>query len=671
MEYASHVFNDKAMQERLPKSVYRELRKIIEQGLPLEPSIAEVVAAAMKEWAIEKGATHYSHWFQPMTGITAEKHNAFMNPTNDGKVILEFSGKELVSGESDASSFPSGGLRATFEARGYTAWDPTSSAFLKEDTGGISLYIPTAFYSHNGEALDKKVPLLKSMATLNKEALRVLKLLNQNEVNKVTPTVGAEQEYFLIKSDIYKKREDLIITGRTLFGAKPPKGQEMEYHYYGAIKEKIAAFMKDVDVELWRLGVPAKTKHNEAAPAQHELALVYEEANIATDHNQLTMEILKKVAIRHGLECLLHEKPFKGINGSGKHNNWSIATDTGENLLDPKYEHFLLFISAVIEAFDKYAGLLRSTTANTGNDHRLGGHEAPPCIISIFLGEELTNVLENIEVVTDLNIQKNITDRNRTSPVAFTGNKFEFRMVPSSISIADPNTVMNTIVADSLRNIANELENGKKVNEIIKEIMSKHKRIIFNGNGYAKEWIEEAEKRGLKNIRLSVEALKELISKESIELFERHNVFTKEELISRYNILVEQYIRQINIEGNTMLDMCESQIFSACLKYQKLIARDINEIKQTGLEINLSAQEEILIKLSELITKLYEQMRRLKVILYKAGKFEGDIYERGLIYNKDILEEMSDLRDVVDKLELLIPDEIWPLPTYKEILFST
>ncbi len=693
--FGCNVFDDSTMKARLPKHTYIALRRTIDEGEPLDLSIAEVVANAMKDWAIERGATHYTHWFQPMTGVTAEKHESFITPTKDGKVIMEFSGKELVKGEPDASSFPSGGLRATFEARGYTAWDCTSPAFLKEDSSGVTLCIPTAFCSYTGEALDQKTPLLRSMEALSKQAMRVVKLFNNTNATKVISTVGAEQEYFLIDKKYYKQREDIIFTGRTLFGAKPPKDQEMESHYYGRIEERVAEFMKELDIELWKIGVPAKTKHNEAAPAQFELASVFTSANVATDHNQLIMETMRKVANRYGLACLLHEKPFAGVNGSGKHNNWSMATDNGENLLKPgktPYENarFLLFISAVIKAIDDYADLLRVSAAIPGNDHRLGGNEAPPAIVSIFLGEVLTDVLDKIGngdiidfrkkellktgVSTMPPLPKDLSDRNRTSPFAFTGNKFEFRMVPSSGSIAMPNTVLNTIVADVLSQIADRLEKAddfdEEVQKIIKAIVKKHKRVIFNGNGYSDEWIEEAKRRGLKNTPSTVDAIPALISEKSINLFEKHKVFTRRELESRYEIALEGYINVINIEALTMIDMAKKQILPASIKYQRQIAESINEVKNTGIEIDLGEEAEILREVSGLISDFNKEIRNLEKNIMDAKNISEDLYKKASYYKDVVFVQMEKLRYIGDKLESIVDEKLWPMPVYSDMLFN-
>ncbi|ADD02537.1 glutamine synthetase catalytic region [Thermoanaerobacter italicus Ab9] len=689
--FGSNVFNDSVMRERLPKATYKALRKTIDEGIPLEPAVAEVVANAMKDWAIEKGATHFTHWFQPLTGITAEKRDSFISPTQDGRVITEFSGKELIKGEPDASSFPSGGLRATFEARGYTAWDCTSPAFIKDDT----LYIPTAFCSYTGEALDLKIPLLRSMEALSKQALRVLRLFGNTTAKKVITTVGPEQEYFLIDKKMYDKRKDLILTGRTLFGAKSPKGQEMEDHYFASIKERISAFMKDLDEELWKLGIPAKTKHNEVAPAQHELATVYNTANIASDHNQLTMDLMKKIALRHGLVCLLHEKPFAGVNGSGKHINWSMSTDDGQNLLDPGHTphenaQFLVFLCAVIKAIDEYADLVRVAAATPGNDHRLGANEAPPAIVSVFLGEQLTDILEQIEnggattskqggvlkvgVSTLPALPKDSTDRNRTSPFAFTGNKFEFRMVGSSSSIATANFILNTIVAESLSQIADRLEKATNFDEevqlLLKEIVKKHKRIIFNGNGYSEEWVKEAEKRGLPNIRSTVEAIPALIKEKNVKLMEKHGVLSKVELESRYEISLENYIKTINIEALTMLDIAKRQILPAVITFATKIAESINSVKATGLNADISAQTELLEEVSTLMSEFKKNISELENAVNEASNMNGDSYSKACYYRDVVFAKMGILREIGDKLETIVDAELWPLPTYADMLFN-
>ena len=689
--FGSNVFNDSVMKERLPKAVYKALKKTIDEGTSLDPAVAEVVASAMKDWAIEKGATHFTHWFQPMTNITAEKHDSFISPTADGKVILEFSGKELIKGEPDASSFPSGGLRATFEARGYTAWDCTSPAFIKDG----SLCIPTAFCSYTGEALDKKTPLLRSMEALSKQAIRVLRALGNTTANRVITTVGPEQEYFIIDKKMYESRKDLIFTGRTLFGAKPPKGQELEDHYFGSLKERISVYMKELDEELWKLGISAKTKHNEVAPAQHELAPIFSTTNIATDHNQLTMETMKKVALRQGLVCLLHEKPFAGINGSGKHNNWSMGTDDGVNLLDPGHtphenEQFLIFLCSVIKAVDEYSDLLRVSAANPGNDHRLGANEAPPAIISIFLGDQLQDILEQIEkggatssIASDLMkigvttlpaLPKDTTDRNRTSPFAFTGNKFEFRMVPSSGSIAAPNFTLNTIVAEVLSKVADRLEKADdvdaEVQKILFEIVRDHKRVIFNGNGYSEDWVHEAEKRGLPNIRTTVESIKAIIAEKNLDVMEKHGVLSRVEMKSRYEISLEHYIKTINIEALTMLDMAKKQILPAVIKFATGIAGSINTIKSTGVEADITAQSELLTEVSALSASLKNKITALEAAVEKASELHGDTYEQAAFYRFDVFEKMNDLRADADKLETIVEKDIWPFPTYGEILFN-
>ncbi|MHC1685468.1 MAG: glutamine synthetase III [Clostridiaceae bacterium] len=689
--FASNVFNDTVMKERLPKATYKALKKTIETGTSLAADVADVVASAMKDWAVEKGATHFTHWFQPMTGITAEKHDSFINPTADGKVILEFSGKELIKGEPDASSFPNGGLRATFEARGYTAWDCTSPAFIKDD----SLCIPTAFCSYHGEALDKKTPLLRSMEAIDKQALRVLRALGNTTTKKVITTVGPEQEYFLIDKNMYNARKDIILTGRTLFGAKPSKGQELEDHYFGTLKQRISDFMKELDEELWKLGILAKTKHNEVAPAQHELAPIFSTTNISTDHNQLTMELMKKVAAKHDLYCLLHEKPFAGVNGSGKHNNWSMGTDDGMNLLEPgnsphENQQFLLFLCAVIKAVDEYPDLLRLSAANAGNDHRLGANEAPPAIISIFLGDQLEDVLEQIEkgpatssksaseltigVNTLPALPKDATDRNRTSPFAFTGNKFEFRMVPSSASIAGCNFVLNTIVAETLSEIADKLEKATdldaEIQAILTDIVKNHKRIIFNGNGYSDEWVVEAEKRGLPNLKSTVEATKALISEKNIAVLEKHGVLTKVEAESRYEITLENYNKIINIEALTTLEIAKRQIVPAVIQYATSLAESINTIKATGIAADLSVQTELLTEVSATLASLNKNIALLEKAVEKADNFDGDIYDLGMMYRYEVFEQMDALRADADKLETIVDEEYWPLPTYSDMLFN-
>ncbi|WP_027308835.1 glutamine synthetase III [Caloramator sp. ALD01] len=692
--FGENVFNDEVMRERLPKNVYKALRRTMDEGVPLDPSVADVVANAMKDWAIEKGATHYTHWFQPMTGITAEKHESFLNTISEGRAITEFSGKSLIKGEPDASSFPSGGIRATFEARGYTVWDATSYAFLKEDEGGLTLCIPTAFCAYTGEALDKKTPLLRSMEAVSKQALRILRLFGNTTAKRVFATVGAEQEYFLIDKDLYLKRKDLVFTGRTLFGAKPPKGQELEDHYFGSLKDRVANFMKDLDYELWKMGIPVKTKHNEVAPAQHEIAPIFENVNIATDHNQVIMDTLKRVANRHNLACLLHEKPFAGVNGSGKHNNWSLSTNEGQNLFEPgKTPHenaqFLIFLSAVIKAVDEYAELLRASAANTGNDHRLGANEAPPAIISMFLGDQLTGILENIEngngnekkereylrigVNTLPPLPKDATDRNRTSPFAFTGNKFEFRMVPSSASIANPNVVLNTAVAEVLSEIADRLEGAKdfdsEVNAIVKEIVKNHKRIIFNGDGYSEDWIIEAERRGLKNIKNTVDAITAWISEKSINLFTKHGVFTEVELRARYEIKLEEYIKHINIEARTMIDMVKKQIIPVVLGEVTNIANSINVVKMAMPDLDLTTQAELLKELQLNLNLLKKETLELEAVLEEAHSFNGDIFEKACIFRDRVAEKMKNVRVYGDKLETLIDENKWPFPSYEKLLF--
>ncbi len=689
--FGSNVFNDAVMKDSLPKATYKALKKTIEEGLPLNPVVADVVANAMKDWALEKGATHFTHWFQPMTGITAEKHDAFISPTSDGKAIMEFSGKELIKGEPDASSFPSGGLRATFEARGYTAWDCTSPAFVKYG----SLCIPTAFCSYTGEALDKKTPLLRSMEAISKHALRVLRVLGNTTSNRVITTVGPELEYFIIDKKTYEQRQDLIFTGRTLFGAKPPKGQELEDHYFGSIKEKISVYMKELDLELWKLGIAAKSKHNEVAPAQHELAPIYTTTNIATDHNQLTMDLMKKVALRNDLVCLLHEKPFAGINGSGKHNNWSMGTDDGMNLLEPGHtphdnQQFLVFLCAVIKAVDEYADLLRVSAANPGNDHRLGANEAPPAIISIFLGEQLEDILEQIVnggatssktggsmeigVTTLPPLPKDATDRNRTSPFAFTGNKFEFRMCPSSASIAEPNITLNTIVAEILDGVANRLEKAADVNAEVKlllvEYVTKHRKVVFNGNGYSDEWVAEAEKRGLKNTKTTVEAIKALISEKNIAVMEKHAVLSKVEMESRYEIALENYIKTINVEALTMVEMAKRQILPAVIKFATNLAASINTIKATGVAADLTVQTELLTDVSSLLASLKKNIAVLEAAVDKASNAHGDTYEQASLFRFDVFEKMATLREVVDTLDTVVDKEVWPMPTYSDLLFN-
>ena len=694
--FAKNVFNDAVMKERLPKPIYRKLRETIDKDLELDTEMASAVAHAMKEWALERGATHYTHWFQPMNGITAEKHDSFISPTGDGCVMLEFSGKELIKGEPDASSFPSGGLRATFEARGYTAWDCTSPAFLKEDaSGSVVLCIPTAFCAYTGEALDKKTPLLRSMEAISKQAVRIVHLFGDTEVERVSCSVGAEQEYFLIDREKYLQRDDLIFTGRTLFGAMPPKGQELDDHYFGNIKERIGAFMKELNEECWKLGILAKTQHNEAAPAQHEMAPIFSTANIATDHNQLFMELLKKVAKRHGLECLLHEKPFAGVNGSGKHNNWSLVTDTGKNLLDPgKVPHenmqFLLLLSAVIKAVDENAEILRMSASNPGNDHRLGANEAPPAIISIYLGEQLEDVLTqmvetgeakhskqggrlDIGVNTLPDLKKDATDRNRTSPFAFTGNKFEFRMVASALSVAGPNMVLNTIVAEVLREMADELEKAEDfdvaVNELIKRTILEHKRVIFNGNGYSEAWVKEAERRGLPNLKTMVDAIPALVDEKTIEIFERHHVLSRVELEARAEINYEAYAKAINIEAKTMLNMAAKRYIPAIIRYTTQLANSIGAVSSVCPEADVSVQKELLVESSELLVKAQTALKELKKVTEEAAtKEEGR--ERAVFFKESVVPAMCKLRGPIDTLELLVDKEIWPVPTYGDLIFE-
>lgn len=693
--FAVDVFNDAVMRERLPKPVYAKLKKTIENDEELDLDIAAAVAHAMKEWALERGATHFTHWFQPMTGVTAEKHDSFISPTKDGGVIMEFSGKELVKGEPDASSFPSGGIRATFEARGYTAWDCTSPAFLKEDAAGVTLCIPTAFCSYTGEALDKKTPLLRSMEAISEQSIRVLKLFGHDNVTKVSCSVGAEQEYFLVDRNKYLQREDLIFTGRTLFGAMPPKGQELDDHYFGTLKERIAAFMKELNIELWKLGVLSKTQHNEVAPAQHEMAPVFSTANIATDHNQLVMEVMKKVAKRHNLECLLHEKPFKGVNGSGKHDNWSLVTNTGKNLLDPgKTPHenvqFLLFLSAVIKAVDEHAGLLRLSASNAGNDHRLGAQEAPPAIISIFLGEQLEDVVSqlietgeatsskqggklNIGVHTLPELKKDATDRNRTSPFAFTGNKFEFRSVGSSMSIADANTVLNTIVADVLSDMADELEKADDfdaaVHDLIKRTLSEHQRVIFNGNGYSQEWVEEAARRGLPNYRTVVDSIPELVTDKTIALFTKHCVLSKGELEARAEIHFEAYSKAINIEAKTMIEMVNKKYIPSIIKYITSLGDSINSVKAACPDIDCSVQVELLKQSSDLLVATKKALIHLEEVTIKAA-LEKEVSVQANYYKDIVMKAMEDLRAPIDELEMLVDKTYWPVPCYGDLLFE-
>ena len=689
--YGSSVFNDATMRERLPKATYKTLKKTIDLGLALDESVAEVVASAMKDWAIEKGATHFTHWFHPMTGITAEKHDSFIAPTSEGKVILEFSGKELTKGEPDASSFPSGGLRATYEARGYTAWDCTSPAFVKDG----SLYIPTAFCSYTGEVLDKKTPLLRSMEALNKQALRILKVLGNTTATRVTTTVGPEQEYFLVDRELWKKRKDLIFTGRTLFGVKPPKGQELEDHYFGNIKERVSAYMKDLDAELWKLGISAKTKHNEVAPAQHELAPIFNTSNVATDHNQLTMELMQKVAIRHGLTCLLHEKPFAGVNGSGKHNNWSMSTNDGQNLLEPGSTphdnvQFLVFLAAVIKSVDDYQDLLRLSVASAGNDHRLGANEAPPAIVSVFLGDQLTDILTQLEngkakgkiynniletgVASLPKLPKDSTDRNRTSPFAFTGNKFEFRMVGSSASIAGANFVLNTIVAETLQKFADKLEEATELNAAIASLLSEtvkdHKRIIFNGNNYSDEWVAEAESRGLLNLKSTVECIPTFLKDKNVAVFVKHGVLSKSEIESRYEILLENYIKTVNIEALTMISLAKTEILPAAFAFSKDLSDTINSVKATGMSVEVSAQSSVLKELSPVLSSFASNINALKKALEKANAENSSALKQAETFHKTVIPAMEALRTDADKLETIIPSTSYPFPTYGDLLFN-
>ena len=690
--YGSLVFNDKVMRSKLPKDMYKALKKTIENGTHLELDVANSVAVAMKEWATENGATHYTHWFQPMTNVTAEKHDSFISPTGDGQVIMDFSGKELVKGEPDASSFPSGGLRATFEARGYTAWDPTSPAFIKDGT----LYIPTAFCSYSGEALDKKTPLLRSMQTLDKEATNLLHIIGNKDIKHVNTTVGPEQEYFLVDKELYKQRKDLVFCGRTLIGAPAPKGQEMEDHYFGALKPRVAAYMHDLDVELWKLGIPAKTKHNEVAPAQHELAPVFDTTNVAVDHNQLTMEVMKKVADKHGLVCLLHEKPFEGINGSGKHNNWSMITDTGVNILDPgktpaENTQFLIFLTAVIKAVDEYADVLRISVASAGNDHRLGANEAPPAVVSVFLGDELTEVLKSIEndeyfagsraVQMDIGAKvlphfvKDNTDRNRTSPFAFTGNKFEFRMLGSEASVANPNIILNTAVAECVHQFAEQLKDVPEdkmedaIHELIKKTIIDHKRVIFNGNGYTDEWIEEAEKRGLFNLKSTPDALPQWIAEKNIELFTKYHIFTKEEIESRYEIWLESYSKILNIESNTMVEMVQKDFLPSVFAYIDKVAATAVAKKSVVSDVSTASEGKLIKELSQLADEISTGLETLRADTAKALATE-DPLANAKAYQTVVLSDMDELRKSVDAAETLIPDALLPYPTYDKLLFS-
>ena len=690
--YGSLVFNDKVMRSKLPKDMYKALKKTIESGTHLELDVANSVAVAMKEWATENGATHYTHWFQPMTNVTAEKHDSFISPTGDGQVIMDFSGKELVKGEPDASSFPSGGLRATFEARGYTAWDPTSPAFIKDGT----LYIPTAFCSYSGEALDKKTPLLRSMQTLDKEATNLLHIIGNKDVKHVNTTVGPEQEYFLVDKELYKQRKDLVFCGRTLIGAPAPEGQEMEDHYFGALKPRVAAYMHDLDVELWKLGIPAKTKHNEVAPAQHELAPVFDTTNVAVDHNQLTMEVMKKVADKHGLVCLLHEKPFEGINGSGKHNNWSMITDAGVNILDPgktpvENTQFLIFLTAVIKAVDEYADVLRISVASAGNDHRLGANEAPPAVVSVFLGDELTEVLKSIEngeyfagsraVQMDIGAKvlphfvKDNTDRNRTSPFAFTGNKFEFRMLGSEASVANPNIILNTAVAECVHQFAEQLKDVPEdkmedaIHELIKKTIIDHKRVIFNGNGYTDEWIEEATKRGLFNLKSTPDALPQWIAEKNIELFTKYHIFTKEEIESRYEIWLESYSKILNIESNTMVEMVQKDFLPSVFAYIDKVAATAVAKKSVVSDVSTASEGKLIKELSQLADEISTGLETLRADTAKALATE-DPLANAKAYQTVVLSDMDELRKSVDAAETLIPDALLPYPTYDKLLFS-
>ena len=692
--FGEDVFNDTVMQERLPKKVYKDLKKTIEEGKELDLATADVIAHEMKEWAIEKGATHYTHWFQPLTGVTAEKHDSFISaPLPNGKVLMSFSGKELIKGEPDASSFPSGGLRATFEARGYTAWDCTSPAFVRHDAAGATLCIPTAFCSYKGEALDQKTPLLRSMQAISEQSLRLLRLFGNTTSKKVTPSVGPEQEYFLVDAEKFLQRKDLIYTGRTLFGAMPPKGQELDDHYFGTIRQRIAGFMKDVNEELWKVGVTSKTQHNEVAPAQHELAPIYAEANVAVDHNHLVMQTLKRVACQHGMKCLLHEKPFAGVNGSGKHDNWSLTTDDGKNLLEPgKTPHeniqFLLVLTCILKAVDRHADLLRESAADPGNDHRLGANEAPPAIISVFLGEQLEDVLEQListgeathslkggklqtGVDTLPDLAKDATDRNRTSPFAFTGNKFEFRMVGSRDSISGPNVVLNTIVAEAFSEACDVLEKAdnfdEAVHDLIKQYATEHQRVVFNGNGYSDAWVEEAEKRGLPNIRSMVEAIPALTTEKAVSMFEKFKVFTKAELESRAEIKFESYAKAINIEARTMIDMASKQIIPAIIKYTKDLADTVVAVKEAGADA--SVQAELLTEVSGLLAETKKALEALKVVTDQAAAMEeGE--DQARFYHFDVVPAMEALRTPVDTLEMIVDKEAWPMPSYGDLIFE-
>ncbi len=689
--FGSSVFNDDVMQERLPKDVYKSLRKTIDEGKDLDLNVANAVANAMKDWAVEKGATHYTHWFQPLNGITAEKHDSFISPTTDGRVIMQFSGKELIKGEPDASSFPSGGLRATFEARGYTAWDPTSYAFVKGD----SLYIPTAFCSYSGEVLDKKTPLLRSMEDLSSQAVRILRLFGDNKTNRVITTVGPEQEYFLVDKKLYEQRPDLQFCGRTLFGAKAPKGQELDDHYFGAIKPRVAAFMRELDEELWKLGILSKTKHNEVAPSQHELAPIFTTTNIATDHNQLIMETMKNVAARHGLVCLLNEKPFEGVNGSGKHNNWSVSTDTGKNLLDPgkepeKNAQFLLFLAAVIKGVDEYQDLLRISVASAGNDHRLGANEAPPAIVSMFLGDELSAILQSIEddvpytgieekklqtgvhVLPDLNMDT--TDRNRTSPFAFTGNKFEFRMLGSAISISCPNIMLNTLAAEELRQFADELENSTDlegdVRKLVRRVMKEHKRIIFNGDGYSEAWTEEAKRRGLLNLATTVDALPRYLDQKNVQLFIRHKIYTEAEMEARYETILEEYSKTLNIESLTMSSMVRHDILPAVSAYVASLAEAVNAKRNVCPNLACTAEVTLIEKLSSLMDEAFQKVEALGTATADSKAESYNALTAATYYKDVIIPAMEGLRAVVDQMEVDTASDFWPYPSYGDLMFK-
>ena len=694
--FGTNVFNDAVMRERLPKYAYKKLKQTIEDGDELDPSIADVVAHAMKEWAVDNGATHYTHWFQPLTGVTAEKHDSFIgSPDSSGKVIMDLSGKELIKGETDGSSFPSGGLRATFEARGYTAWDCTSPAFLKRDAIGVTLCIPTAFCSYRGEALDQKTPLLRSMEAVDKQAVRIFHLFGNTSVKRVVPSVGPEQEYFLVDREKYLKRKDLVYTGRTLFGAMPPKGQEMDDHYYGVIRERIGAYMKELNEELWKLGVTAKTQHNEVAPAQHELATIYAKANLAADHNQLVMETMKKVAERHGLACLLHEKPFQGVNGSGKHNNWSLTSDTGINMMDPgitphENVQFLLVLACVMKAVDVHADLLRQSAAVPGNDFRLGAQEAPPAIISIFVGEQLEDVIDQLcntgsathsitggtfktGVTTLPDFDKDATDRNRTSPFAFTGNKFEFRMVGSSDSVSSANVVLNTIVAEAFKEAADELEKAEDfdmaVHDMIKKLLTEHRRIIFNGNGYTEEWVQEAERRGLPNLKCMVDAIPALVTDKAIKLFGDFGVYTRAELEARAEIEYEAYAKSVNVEAKTMIDMAGKQIIPAVVKYTTVLAQSLSAVKNACPEADVSVQTELLLEVSDLLSEMKVALSDLQALTEECGEI-ANMEKRAHAYYDQVIPTMERLRQAADQLEMIVDKEYWPMPSYGDLIFE-